>query len=188
MHCILCYYNNVSCILELHVWLSLVSAVVWIGFLLMMQFLFARNMFMHSALHIFFFLLSLTLSSTLFFFPYLWHPKRLFHPRTQSHVMVPFLLLLLPLFQIPLGSVMRSPKKISMRTSLTGQFIRNAKSFCLIFQTLLFLLRLALKVGLLYVRYLRGVPVCSYRSSTPVCTPLIPLCLSLQQYFEAHVL
>ena len=136
----------------------------------------------------FFFLLSSTLSSTLFFFPYLWHPKRLFHPRTQSHVMVPFLLLLLPLFQIPLGSVMRSPKKISMRTSLTGQFIRNAKSFCLIFQTLLFLLRLALKVGLLYVRYLRGVPVCSYRSSTPVCTPLIPLCLSLQQYFEAHVL
>ena len=43
---------------------------------------------------------------------------------------------------------------------------------------------LALGVGLLFVRYLRGVLVCSFRSSTVTCTPSTPLCLGLLWYSE----
>ena len=75
----------------------------------------------------------------------------------------------------------------SLRTSLTKRFIRNARSFCLTFQILLYPMRLALGVGLLHVRYLRGVLMCSFRSFTPTCTPLVPLYLGLLRYSEVHV-
>ena len=168
MYCILCHYNYVFMYSRLCAWLNSVSTIVWIGFLPMMQFIFACNMFMHyHALHLFILsFLSIFFSSTRFLFSsllflvfYLWHPRNLFLSRTQSHVVV-LLLLLLPLFLIPLCSVMRSPKNTSMRTLLTGQFIRNARSFFLIFQTFLFPMRLALGVALLYVRYPRGVLMC----------------------------
>ena len=79
---------------------------------------------------------------------------------------------------------MRRPEMTSMGTSLTRQFIRNPKSFCLISQTLFYPVRLVLEVGLLYVRYPRGVSVCSFRSSTPTCTPSLPLCLDFTMVFQ----
>ena len=170
-------------------WFNNVSAVVWIGFLSMMQFV----------LHVtcsciaFFFLLSWALSSTVFFFSFLlclvsclWHPRNLSLLRTRSHVVVSFPLLL-PSFLILLGSVMWRSNRTSMRTFLTRWLIQNARSFCLIFQTLLFSMSLALEVGLLYVKYPRGVLVCSYRNSTPIYMPSIPMCLGLLWYSKAHI-
>ena len=39
----------------------------------------------------------------------------------------------------------------------------------------------------IYVRFPLGVPSCSYRSFTPICTVSIPLYLSLPRYSEVHV-
>ena len=76
----------------------------------------------------------------------------------------------------------------SLRTFLTGQFIQNARSFCLTFQTLFYLVRLAIRVGLLYVRYQRGVPMRTFRSFTPTCTPSKSLYLGLLWYSKVlHV-
>ena len=140
MHCISYHYNNVSCILRLCAWLTTVSAIVWIEFLPMMQFTFACHMFMHChALYISFpSFLSILFCCVFFSFllplvSWLWHPKSQFLPRTRSLVVVLHLLLLFPLFLIELGSIMRTLKRISMRTSLTGWLIRNARSFYLIF-------------------------------------------------------
>ena len=94
------------------------------------------------------------------------------------------LLLLLPL---EIGSIIQNPKRILRRTFVTRQFIQNAKSFCLIFQTYRFLVRLTLGVGNLSTRNPLGVLACLYRSSTPTRTPSIPLSLSLLQYFEEHI-
>ena len=85
------------------------------------------------------------------------------------------------------GSMMKRYIMTSLRTFLTGQFIQNARSFCLISQTLLHPILLALKDGLLFVRNPQGVPTCSYRSFTPICTPSIPLYLGLLRYFMVHV-
>ena len=117
---------------------------------------------------------------------WLWHPKSLFLPRTQLDVVV--LLHLLFLSLILLSSMMQNPKRISLRISMTGWFIQNARSFCLTFQKLLFQVHLALEFWNLYVRNPWGVPVCLSRSSTPTCMPALPLCLGLLQYFEVHVL
>ena len=63
--------------------------------------------------------------------------------------------------------MIRRPKQTSMRTSLTRRFIWNTRSFCLIFQTLIYPVHLALEIRLLYVRYPKVVPVCSFKNSTP---------------------
>ena len=89
---------------------------------------------------------------------------------------------------ISFSSMIRRHKMTSLITSLTRRFIWNAKSFCPTSQTLLYLVHLALGDGLLFVRNSRGVPTCSYRSSTSTCMPLIPLYLGLLQYFEVHIL
>ena len=94
---------------------------------------------------------------------------------------------LLLLFPLEIGSIIQHPTRILRRTFVTRQFIQNAKSFCLIFQTHRFLVRLTLGVGNLSTRNPLGVLACLYRSSTPTCTPSIPLSLSLLQYFEEHI-
>ena len=121
------------------------------------------------------------------------HPKSMFLPRTPSLVMVLLLLLLLllllfPLFLLEIGPMIQNPKRILMRTLVMRRFTLNAMSFCLIFQTFLYIERLALGIGNLFVRNPRGAPACLYRSSTPTYTLLIPLFLSLIQYSEGHVL
>ena len=158
-----------------------------------MQFLFARPMFMHCHtllflflfLEPFFFLLCFLFSFLLPLVSWLWHLKSLFPPRTQLDVMVLFLF---PLFLILWGFVMKRPEMTSLRTSLTGWFIRNAKSLSLTFQTLLYPTGFVFRVGFLYVRYPKGVSVCSFRSFTPTCTPSIPLYLGLLRYSEVHIL
>ena len=112
-----------------------------------------------------------------------WHPKSMFLLKTQFIVVLYLHLFLL----IPFGSMMRRHKMTSLRTFLIGQFIRNARLFCLIFQTLLYPVCLALRDWFLYVRNSRGVPMCSYKSFTPIYTPSIPLSLSLLRYSEVHI-
>ena len=118
----------------------------------------ARNMFMHyHALHVVF-LLSYALSSAMFSVFLLslsslvslsWHLRNLFLLKTRYVVVpLPFLLHLL----IQFGSMMRRHKLTSLITFLTERFIRNAKSFCLTFQTLLYPMHFTLRDGLLYVR------------------------------------
>ena len=124
---------------------------------------------------------SLLYLSRLVFFS--WHLKSLFHLKTWFVVVLLLLLFLLSLFD----SMIRWHEMTSLRTFLIGRFIQKAKSFCLISQTLLYLVRLALEDGLLYVRNPRGVPTCSYRSSTSTSTPSIPLYLGLLQYSVVHV-
>ena len=129
---------------------------------------------------------SLFLSFSLDLVTFLWHLKSRFRPRTRSLVVV-LLLLLLLLLLIESGFVMRIPKKISLRNFMTERFIQNARSFGLIFQTLLFPVHLALEVGIIFVRNPRVVLVCSYKSSTPKCMPSIPLFLSLLRYSKEYV-
>ena len=113
-----------------------------------------------------------------------WHLKILFLLKTRF-VVVP-LHLLFPL--ILFGSMIRRHVMTALRTFMTGRFIRNARSFCLISQALLYPVLLALGDELLFVRNPRGVLACSYRSFTPICTPSIPLYLSLLRYSVVHVL
>ena len=162
----------------------------------MMQFIFTRNMFMHfHALHVLFhfflapclllwlcFSLSLSLSLS-HLVSSSRHPKSLFLLKTRFVMVLPFLLFPLILF----GSVMRRHIITSLITFLNGRFIRNARLFCLIFQTLLYPVLLALEDGLLFVRNPRGFPTCSYRSFTPIWMPSIPLWLGLLQYSMVHV-
>ena len=155
---------------------------------------FTRNMFMHyyALLFVLFFypvpylLLCFSVSFLLSWFSFLLmapkksvpckNPIRCHGSFSSSH-----------LFLTLWGFMLRRPEMTSLRTSLAGQFIQNARSFCLIFQTLLFSMSLALEVGLLYVKYPRGVLVCSYRNSTPIYMPSIPMCLGLLWYSKAHI-
>ena len=152
-----------------------------------MQFSLERSMFMHyHALHVSF--LSFPIHS--FFYDSLslslsWHLKSLFCLKTRF-VMVLFLPFLFPL--ILFSFMIRRHEMTSLRTSLTGKFIQNAKSFCPISQTLLYSTRLALRDEFLYVRNPWAVPTCSYKSFTPTCMPLIPLYLGLLWYSMVHVL
>lgn len=118
---------------------------------------------------------------------WLWHLKSLSLLRIQSHVVVlllPSLLLLL----LEKGSVIQIPKRVLRKTFLTGLFIRNAKLFCLIFQTHLYPVHLALGVRNLYARNPLDVLAYLYRKSTPTNTLSISLFLSLLWYSEEHVL
>ena len=134
----------------------------------MMQiFFFVRHMFMHfHALHVFF-LLSCALNIFVVFLFLSWHPKSLFLLKTQF-----IMVLLILLFLLILSSfVMRRHEMTFIRTFLIGQFIQKARSFCLIFYTLLYPMCLVLKDGLPFMSSPRGVSTCSYRSFTPTCMP-----------------
>ena len=103
-----------------------------------------------------------------------------------SHCVVLLLLLFLLLFEI--GFVIQNPKRILMRTSITRQFIQNTKLSCLISQTHLYSVYLALEVRNHSVRNLSNVQACLYKSSTPTYMRSIPLFLSLLRYSKEHVL
>ena len=74
-----------------------------------------------------------------------------------------------------------------MITFMTKRFIQNAKTSCLIFQTLPYLLYLALGIGNLSARNPLDVPACLCKSSTPTNTLSISLYLSLLRYSEEHI-
>ena len=137
----------------------------------MMQFLSARHMFMHC---MFFFLLSFVLKFLFCFY---------------SSLSLSFVLLIMaPKKAIPSKNLIRDEMTQDdfSENFLTGQFIQNARSFYLIFQTLLYLVHLAFGDGLLFVKNLHGVPMCSYRSFTPICISSIPLYLGLLWYSKVH--
>ena len=137
----------------------------------MMQFLSARHMFMHC---MFFFLLSFVLKFLFCFY---------------SSLSLSFVLLIMaPKKAIPSKNLIRDEMTQDdfSENFLTGQFIQNARSFYLIFQTLLYLVHLAFGDGLLFVKNLHGVPTCSYRSFTPTCMSSIPLYLGLLWYSKVH--
>ena len=82
--------------------------------------------------------LSLSLSLSVYVSLLLWHPNvNLLCPET---LFVPGHLLLLILLLSLSGSVMRRPKRTSLRTFPDEAFIQNAKSFCQTSLTLTFLL------------------------------------------------
>ena len=85
------------------------------------------------------------------------------------------------------SSMMRRPRRTSLRTSRNVAFIQNARLFCRILSTLLSLKSFGLEIGLLYLRNPQDVPSCLFRSFTPTYMALIPMCLSLLLYSEAHV-
>ena len=161
----------------------------------MMQFLLARHMFMYiSCIRTLYFisicfglwLCVLSLSLSLSWIDYTWHPSTnllwfgtLFIP---GHYL---LLLIFPFFTF--GSAMKRPIKTSLRTFLNVAFIWSAMWFCWILPTLLYSMSFTLRDGNLFVRYPWGVPSCSYKSFTPICTVSIPLYLSLLRYSEVHV-
>ena len=117
---------------------------------------------------------------------YAWHPStNLLRLGTLFVLGHHLLLLIFPLFKF--GSVMRRPIRTSLRTFLIVAFIRSTIWFCQILPTLLYLMSFTLKDGNLFVRYPWGVPSCSYRSFTLICTVLIPLYLNLLRYSEVHV-
>ena len=157
--------NNISCILGLCTWLNNVSVLGWIGFLPMMLFMFARYMFMHfHALHILIpSFLHLNVSVVLLFFSLslsfnllVMAPKKSVPSKNPIHHGSSFS------FPLTLSSsVMTRHVLSSRRTFLTRWFIRNARSFCLTFQTLFYLVLLALGDELLFVRNPQGVLMCS---------------------------
>ena len=156
----------------------------------MMLLFFARHMLMHShASFLSFFIIPSACSGVFLFFSLiflLYHPRNLSLQGTWYLVMVLLLLFLLLLLEI--GSVIRNSKRILRRTFVTRWFTRNATSFCLIFQTLLYLMHLALGVRNLCMRNLLDVLAFLYRSSTPTYMLSIPLFPSLLWYSEEHVL
>ena len=115
------------------------SAIVWIVFLPMMQFLFHVTfscipMYCSSFLFPF-----LSISSAMFFFfllssliSLIWHLGSLFLRRTRYLIMVFHLLLLFLLFPFETSSMIQNPKRISMKTSVTGVDTRGESplSFC----------------------------------------------------------
>ena len=79
-----------------------------------------------------------------------WHLNiSLFHPGTPFTSGHPLLLLIL--LPHTSDSVMRMPKRTSLRTSLDEAFIRNAKSFCWTFSTLTYPLSFTVGVESHYV-------------------------------------
>ena len=115
--------------------------------------------------------LSLSLGQTMS-----WHPNNanLFQLgvlMVQSHR----LLLFLP-YPLIFGSVMRRPRRTSLRTSRPVAFIRNAKSFCQISPTLRYPKSFRLRDGNLYVRDPCVVPSFLFRSFTPTYMASISIC------------
>ena len=159
----------------------------------MMLLFLARHMFMHiscictlSFLYIYFlgcdgvFSLSLSLTDKLFM-----APKHKFTPTQNPFCSSSSSSTDFPLFMF--SFVMRRPIKTSLRTFLNVAFIRSAMWFYRILPTQLYLMSFTLKEGNLFIRYPWGVPSCSYRSFTPICTESIPLYLSLLRYSEVHI-
>ena len=101
---------------------------------------------------------------------------------------LPFHPLLIPLFHFIFSSMMRRPRRTSLRTFRTVVFIRNAKSFCRISPILLYLKSFRLGDRSPSVGNTRDVQSCSFRSFTPTCIALIPLCLVLLPHSEVYVL
>ena len=130
--------------------------------------------------------LSLSLSHTLI--DRTWHPKRVNPLRVRILFKVILLLLLISFPLLAFSSVMRRPERTSWRTFKNMVFIRSAMLFCQTFPTLLFLSSFGLGVGNLYLRVPWGVPLCLYRSFTPIYMVSIPLYLNLPRHFEVHVL
>ena len=91
------------------------------------------------------------------------------------------LLLFLLLTPHPLtsDSVMRRPNQSSLRTFHNATFIRNAKLFCKNFLILNYPLSSTVGVRSHYMAPRSRVLPWSYRSSTPICTDLITLYLSI---------
>ena len=67
------------------------------------------------------------------------------------------------------------------------QFNWNVRLFCRTLPTLFYSKSFGLGVGNFYVRDLRGVPSCLFKSISLAYTALIPLCLSLLLYSKVHV-
>ena len=78
-----------------------------------------------------------------------------------------------------IDSVMKRPRRTSLRTFRSVVFIQNARSSCQISLTLLYPKSFRLRDWSPSMGSPRGVRSCSFRSFTPTCTPSIPLCLSL---------
>ena len=96
---------------------------------------------------------------------------------------------LLPLFlltplPLPLGSLIRRPNWTSLRTFHDVAFIQNAKSSCQIFLTLTYPLSSTVGIRSHCVAPQSCALPWSYKSSTPICTDLTTLHLSLSLAFE----
>ena len=118
----------------------------------------------------------------------LWHPNREnpFRLRTLFKVSGhPFHLFLL--FHLTFSSMMRRPRRTSLRTSRNVMFIQNTRTFCQTFLTLRYPMSFRLEVGNLYVRNPCVILSCLYRSSTLTYKASIPLCLSSLRDSKVHV-
>ena len=115
----------------------------------------------------------------------LWHLNaNLLRPRALFVSGHP-LLLILHLFLS--GSMMRRPKRTSLRT-FNEAFIWNAKSFYRTSSTLTYPLSFIVGVGSHCVTSWSLVHLCLYRSSTLTCMELIIQYLPLLLVFEVHAL
>ena len=134
-----------------------------------------------------FLLFSLSLSLSLGY-TVLRHPNsaNLFCLGTLFKVSGHLLLLFLP-YPLIFGSMMRRPRRISLRTSKPVEFIQNARSFCRISPTLHYSMSFGLRDGNISVRNSCVVLSCLFRSSTPTYMESISLCLSLYLHSEVHV-
>ena len=117
----------------------------------------------------------------------LWHPNRENPLQLGTLFVVPSHPLIILLFHLIFGFMMRRPRWTSLRTSRTVAFIQNTGSFCRISPSLRYPMSFELGDGNLSVRNLCVVPPCLLKSFTPTYTALIPLCLSLFLHFEVHV-
>ena len=134
------------------------------------------------------YVLSLSLSISIYLslflsrIDYAWHPStNLIRLETLFVSGLPHLLIFpFPLFTF--GSMMRRPIRTSLITFLNMAFIWSAMWFCWTLLTLLYAMSFTLRDGNLFVRYTWGVPSCSYKSFTLICTVSIPLYLSLLRY------
>ena len=142
----------------------------------------------YSELVLCFYSLSLSLSLSLSHRTPLWNLNRRNPLWLETLIMVPsHPLLLFLLFHLISGSVMKRPRRTSLRTSRNVAFIRNAQLFYRILPTLLSLKSFKLGIGNLYLRNPRGVPSCLFKSFTPTYTASKPLYLSLLLHLEVHI-
>ena len=86
-----------------------------------------------------------------------------------------------------IDSVMKRPRRTSLRTFRSVVFIWNARSSCQISLTLLYPKSFRLRDWSPSVGSPKGVRLCSFKSFTPTCTTSIPLCLSLLWHSEVHI-
>ena len=153
-------------------------------------------MFIHFFIHTFFLfypILNLCCVSILSFSLSLSNRTSLWHLNSANLLRLGTLLvvsghpLLILLFHLIFGSIMRRPRRTSLRTSRIMAFIRNAWSFCRISPTLRYPMSFELGDGNLSVRNPCAVPSCLFRSFIPTYMASIPLCLSLFLHSEVHI-